>query len=91
LEVDDLDLDADMAESVTVIEWGSGKVEELAEDRLMVRIDREESPGATPGGTGPAAEVGRASAGVQEPADAAGGARLIQVTGIGDRWADLRL
>src|ERR1700704_5729814 len=27
LEVDDLDLDASLAESVTVVEWGEGKVE----------------------------------------------------------------
>ena len=34
VEVDDLDLDASLADSVTVVEWGSGKVEGLAEDRL---------------------------------------------------------
>ncbi|HSF26897.1 MAG TPA: tRNA (adenosine(37)-N6)-threonylcarbamoyltransferase complex ATPase subunit type 1 TsaE [Actinomycetes bacterium] len=44
LEVDDLDLDASVEESVTVVEWGEGKVEALAEDRLEVRIDRD-APG----------------------------------------------
>jgi tRNA threonylcarbamoyladenosine biosynthesis protein TsaE len=39
-EVDDLDLDASLDESVTVVEWGSGKVEQLAESFLEVRIDR---------------------------------------------------
>src|SRR5215813_13444303 len=39
-EVDDLDLDASLAESVTVVEWGGGKVEQLAESFLEVRIDR---------------------------------------------------
>ena len=39
-EVDDLDLDAVLAESVTVVEWGEGLVESLAEDRLEVRIER---------------------------------------------------
>jgi len=39
-EVDDLDLDASAEESVTVVEWGEGKVEELAESRLEVQIRR---------------------------------------------------
>ena len=34
-EVDDLDLDADMARAVTVVEWGEG----LAEDRLEISIE----------------------------------------------------
>ncbi|MCF6469792.1 tRNA (adenosine(37)-N6)-threonylcarbamoyltransferase complex ATPase subunit type 1 TsaE [Nonomuraea sp. MG754425] len=41
LEVDDLDLDASLEESVTVVEWGEGLVEGLADDRLEVHIDRE--------------------------------------------------
>ena len=39
-EVDDLDLDADLPSSVTVVEWGSGLVERLASDRLEVHIER---------------------------------------------------
>jgi tRNA threonylcarbamoyladenosine biosynthesis protein TsaE len=39
-EVDDLDLDAALDESVTVVEWGEGLVEELAGDRLEVRLER---------------------------------------------------
>jgi tRNA threonylcarbamoyladenosine biosynthesis protein TsaE len=39
-EVDDLDLDATVEESVTVVEWGEGLVEGLAADRLEVRITR---------------------------------------------------
>ncbi|HEY9243829.1 MAG TPA: tRNA (adenosine(37)-N6)-threonylcarbamoyltransferase complex ATPase subunit type 1 TsaE [Streptosporangiaceae bacterium] len=38
-EVDDLDLDASLDESVTVVEWGEGLVEELAADRLEVSIE----------------------------------------------------
>jgi tRNA threonylcarbamoyladenosine biosynthesis protein TsaE len=41
IEVDDLDLDASLDESVTVVEWGEGKVEGLAEDRLHVTIERQ--------------------------------------------------
>ncbi len=39
-EVDDLDLDASLADSVTVVEWGEGKVEGLTEDRLELLIER---------------------------------------------------
>src|SRR5580700_9632750 len=37
-EVDDLDLDADVASAVTVVEWGQGLAEGLAEDRLEISI-----------------------------------------------------
>jgi len=39
-EVDDLDLDESLADSVTVVEWGEGKVEQLAEEYLVVRLER---------------------------------------------------
>jgi tRNA threonylcarbamoyladenosine biosynthesis protein TsaE len=39
-EVDDLDLDASLEESVTVVEWGGGKVEGLSADRLEVDVHR---------------------------------------------------
>jgi len=41
VEVDDLDLDADLDTAVTVVEWGAGKVDGLAPDRLEVLITRE--------------------------------------------------
>lgn len=41
-EVDDLDLDASLDESVTLVEWGRGKVEQLADRYLWVRIERRE-------------------------------------------------
>ena len=41
VEVDDLGLDADLDDAVTVVEWGAGKVEGLAEERLEVHISRE--------------------------------------------------
>jgi len=37
-ELDDLDLDADLASAVTVVEWGEGLAEGLAEDRLEISI-----------------------------------------------------
>ncbi|AWE43407.1 MULTISPECIES: tRNA (adenosine(37)-N6)-threonylcarbamoyltransferase complex ATPase subunit type 1 TsaE [unclassified Actinobaculum] len=39
-ELDALDLDASLEESVTVVEWGEGKVEVLSPDRLMISIAR---------------------------------------------------
>jgi tRNA threonylcarbamoyladenosine biosynthesis protein TsaE len=44
-EVDDLDLDTGLEEAVTVVEWGEGKVERLAEAHLLVRLRR---PGGGP-------------------------------------------
>ena len=37
-ELDDLDLDATVADSITVVEWGRGIAEGLAEDRLEIDI-----------------------------------------------------
>jgi tRNA threonylcarbamoyladenosine biosynthesis protein TsaE len=37
-ELDDLDLDAAVADSITVVEWGQGIAEGLAEDRLEIDI-----------------------------------------------------
>ncbi|MEV0120954.1 tRNA (adenosine(37)-N6)-threonylcarbamoyltransferase complex ATPase subunit type 1 TsaE [Streptomyces sp. NPDC050703] len=39
-EMEDLDLDVSLTDSVIVVEWGDGKVEELSDDRLHVVIDR---------------------------------------------------
>ena len=39
-ELDDLDLDASLEEAVTVVEWGEGVAEGLAETRLEVTITR---------------------------------------------------
>lgn len=44
-EVDDLDLDADLDRAVTVVEWGEGLVERLADDRLEITIGRPAGPG----------------------------------------------
>ena len=39
-ELDDLDLDTSLDEAVTVVEWGAGVAEGLAEDRLEVDLRR---------------------------------------------------
>ena len=43
LELDDLDLDASLDEAVTVVEWGTGVAEDLADDRLEVTLSGEET------------------------------------------------
>jgi len=44
VEVDDLDLDASLPDSVTVVEWGEGKAEGLADDRLEITLRRSSDP-----------------------------------------------
>jgi tRNA threonylcarbamoyladenosine biosynthesis protein TsaE len=41
-EVDDLDLDTDTGSAVTVVEWGTGLAEPLAEDRLEITIEPDQ-------------------------------------------------
>ena len=42
-DLDSLDLDSSLSDSVTVIEWGAGKAEVLSEDRLEIEILRPTS------------------------------------------------
>ena len=42
-EVDDLDLDVDVADSVTVVEWGAGLVDQLSDAHLEVRLERDDA------------------------------------------------
>jgi tRNA threonylcarbamoyladenosine biosynthesis protein TsaE len=85
-EVDDLDLDASLETSVTVVEWGGGLVEGLAADRLDVSIAlAPPAPGPGPGGVpgGPAPDSGTAldngPGPEQEP-------RTVRLEGHGARW-----
>ncbi|WNB86036.1 tRNA (adenosine(37)-N6)-threonylcarbamoyltransferase complex ATPase subunit type 1 TsaE [Cellulomonas sp. ATA003] len=86
-EVDALDLDASLDESVTVVEWGEGLVESLAEDRLEVSLRRPRGGAGTlgVGGSGPA----RAASGEDE--DASAGTRVVELRGVGPRWAGVEL
>ena len=40
LEVDDLDLDTDLTAGVVVVEWGEHRAEQLADDHLLIRLER---------------------------------------------------
>jgi tRNA threonylcarbamoyladenosine biosynthesis protein TsaE len=78
-EVDDLDLDAAVEESVTVVEWGSGLVEDLAASRLEVRLVRLR------GGAGDAEGGAAGGDGVVDET------RTVEVAGHGPRWAGVTL
>ena len=81
-EVDALDLDTSLADSVTVVEWGTGKVEALAADRLEIELLRPQGTGAG------AAGAGAAGAGGPVDLTALGDdtPREIVVRPVGERW-----
>jgi tRNA threonylcarbamoyladenosine biosynthesis protein TsaE len=78
-QMEDLDLDVSLPESVIVVEWGEGKVEELSESRLEVRIER------ALGGDGDRAADDLAADVLA--ADDAADLRTVTFTGLGERWA----
>lgn len=45
-EIDDLDLDAAQEESVTVVEWGAGLADALADSHLEISLDRSAADGS---------------------------------------------
>ncbi|MFF3751184.1 tRNA (adenosine(37)-N6)-threonylcarbamoyltransferase complex ATPase subunit type 1 TsaE [Streptomyces sp. NPDC002018] len=82
-EMEDLDLDVSLPDSVVVVEWGDGKVEELSDDRLRVVIHRV--VGGAPGSEG--AGDGATGPGGMEYDDR----RTVTLTGYGSRWSDIDL
>ena len=68
-EVDALDLDSSMERSVTLVEWGQGKAEGLAEDRLEISVDRPHGGLPAPGAT---ADEGHGTADDDAPPSAPG-------------------
>jgi tRNA threonylcarbamoyladenosine biosynthesis protein TsaE len=73
-EVDDLDLDADLDRSVTVVEWGEGLVEDLADSYLEVMI------------TTVRPTAGNGAAG--SDSDAPDEARAVRLAARGRRWEE---
>lgn len=76
-ELNDLDLDSDVESSVTVIEWGTGMAEQLADSHLLVELVR------SVGQDGPAEGAGEVDATELDGPDP----RLVRATGYGPRWA----
>ena len=76
LELDDLDLDTDLASSVTVVEWGEGLAEGLSADRLEIAIE------ALPAGRADPADLD----------DLAGDLpRTVRISSVGQRWEGIEL
>lgn len=75
-DVDTLDLESTLAESVTVVEWGLGKVEHLTDSRLELQLDRE---ALTAAAEKPAVNPWEEEADLDE-------SRLFTLKAIGPRW-----
>jgi tRNA threonylcarbamoyladenosine biosynthesis protein TsaE len=97
-EIDDLDLDTSLDTAVTVVEWGAGVAEGLADNRLDVRLDRVRGDG-TSNGTAALAAAGPRSRGAGgEPVSSAtdqqdprSDARVVSIRPYGSRWAQVPL
>lgn len=98
-EIDALDLESSMDSSVTLVEWGRGKVESLAADRLEIEVSRPRGALAAPTVIAPKADTAKDAATAQDaPAaadtDLAGiddGHRVITIRALGARWAGVDL
>jgi tRNA threonylcarbamoyladenosine biosynthesis protein TsaE len=92
VELDDLDLDASLEESVTVVEWGAGLAEGLTDSWLDVRIDRLRGDG-TGDGMAALAAAGPWRNRVPSPRELSPGedARVVSVRPRGPRWVGARL
>jgi len=77
-ELDDLDLDFEG--SIVVVEWGAGLIEQLVDAWLSIVIERP---------TGAGASVTDSALAAPDPDDAPVEPRLVTLTGVGERWADL--
>lgn len=75
VDLDDLDLDTTTETAVTVVEWGEGFAEALADDRLLVRLERSR---------GSAVSSGEESDVYSE--ESSNETRTISVEPVGARW-----
>lgn len=87
LELDDLDID--FANSITVVEWGAGMLEGVAESWLEVVIERPTGASAQDpdAGAGADAGAGDPGAGADAPDLDAPEARTVTITAHGPRWS----
>jgi tRNA threonylcarbamoyladenosine biosynthesis protein TsaE len=76
----DLDLEESLADSIVIVEWGEGKVDGLAEDRLLVRIGRR---------LGQAEDLVQGAGGEEnapDPDEDLADPREVAITALGPRW-----
>lgn len=86
-EIDDIDLENTMDSSVTVVEWGRGRVEHLSESRLEVDLHRAiglQAPATTTDTTG--SDTG-ASGTLDFDTEDNDEPRTIVMRGFGPRWS----
>lgn len=81
-ELEDLDLEAGMDRSVTVVEWGVGMAEQLSDSRLEITLARES--GSTMTGQDGAPILDYPETDDDEP-------RTITVAAFGPAWMDRRI
>ncbi len=86
-DLEALDLDASLEDSVTVVEWGEGLVEVLSADRLEVRLGRGHGSVGVAGVDEAAAATSGADVAVEDGAVP----RRVTVRGVGPRWAGVDL
>jgi tRNA threonylcarbamoyladenosine biosynthesis protein TsaE len=82
-DIDDLDLDSDLDQAITVVEWGRDLVEHLTDSHLLIEL-RRPGAGESPAGADDAAG-GAESA---DPADGTEEPRSLRVLPVGPRWDD---
>ncbi|MEV6424104.1 tRNA (adenosine(37)-N6)-threonylcarbamoyltransferase complex ATPase subunit type 1 TsaE [Streptomyces sp. NPDC051662] len=90
-EMEDLDLDVSLPDSVVVVEWGDGKVEELSDDRLHVVIHRTVGADTNADTNADANADTNADTGAEPGDDGADERRVVTLTGFGSRWSDADL
>lgn len=97
-DLETLDLDATLDESVTVVEWGSGKVESLADSRLEITLSRpeggldlgEDGPEVgAPGDRGGEDGAGGEDADADAEAEPLASSRFVRLRGFGPRWENV--
>ena len=96
-DIDDLDLDSELEDAVTVVEWGRDRVEHLAASHLLIELERAVASDAVPSdGTaadgaiadGSAADGAAGDAAADSTGDSTDEPRLLRLTPHGPRWDD---
>lgn len=83
-EIDDIDLENTLDSSVTVVEWGRGRVEHLSDSRLEVELHRSLGGSSPANGTQGSGSPGLLDFDVEDDDEP----RTIIIRGFGPRWAD---
>ncbi len=96
-DIDDLDLDSELEDAVTVVEWGRDRVEHLAASHLLIELERAVASDAVPadgtaaGGAiadGSAADGAAGDAAADSTGDSTDEPRLLRLIPHGPRWDD---